>query len=83
LKDAGVFDETANKRKSDYLKNKKLSTKAAEIVCESFCHLFTMEGHKLSELKTFYRSVVLFPTIAPHKSPSLPLPCPPLEIISD
>jgi hypothetical protein len=63
LKSAGVFCEAAAsaaaKRKSDFIQNKKLSTKPAEIVAETFCHLFTIEGHHISELKKFYRSVLV------------------------
>ena len=55
VKNAGVADENTLKRKSDIYKNRKMSTKPIEIIAESFCHLFTIPGYKLLELKEFYR----------------------------
>jgi hypothetical protein len=60
LKNSGLFGDgavAAAKRKSDFIQNRKLSTKPAEIVAETFCHLFTIEGHHIAELKKFYRCV--------------------------
>jgi hypothetical protein len=70
MRNVGVADDARGK--NTYLKCRQKSSKPVEVVAETVCHMFTIEGAKLSELREYYWYVV------PYRSLRLEYTYPPV-----